>query len=680
VSIPEERRRRLYAPVLLPEAGQDTHEEELLKGDRGDPLELSGILSERFEKWLLVLLFVLGTASVIVTSPDIGMCWDEAYYMEAGSRTLNWIEELFSGDFPPIQGPNLELWWNTYIKEPKGHPSITRFLVALGLSIPNSADFPLFAMRWPNAVLYGLTLVMLYLLARLHCGRLTARIAVVAYFFMPRIFGHAHFALTETPMIFLTVLVVYAFLRGLESRWWAILTGVFFGLALSTKINGAFLPLIVLPWAFLFHRRRSVYNVYSMIFIGPVVMFLSWPWMWDQALTHLAQYVYWNSTHSQIGVLFLGKIYNDTTEPVPWHYPLTIIALTIPLVPLILSFLGLARTLRDPQRQSVGFLFLWAALLPCLIPIVLGSPKYDGERLFVPAFPFLAILAGIGGGVLVRIAGYFDRKASTVSHASLAFLTVLGLVVVNGVWAFHSVKPYYLTYFNELAGGRKRAFTRFEMTYWGEGLDTEALRVLNATIPDGASLCPRALNIEVLRYYQRWGWLKKSIILNEDKGADYHLLQYRRGSSAMWIGCSTKTRPSVSNGWRPSRLSKTRTATSPSTVFTRQGLSLTRNGASSRKRATGRKIRKVSSASEIKPSQSARPQPRMGPKEYDKQIPRNPKIESLTSSSEGIPRKNGKPLANFCTAIPTHNIAVGWGDLEGRVAIRIALPAPAPQP
>ncbi len=619
VSIPEERRRRLYAPVLLPEAGQDTHEEELLKGDRGDPLELSGILSERFEKWLLVLLFVLGTASVIVTSPDIGMCWDEAYYMEAGSRTLNWIEELFSGDFPPIQGPNLELWWHTYIKEPKGHPSITRFLVALGLSIPNSADFPLFAMRWPNAVLYGLTLVMLYLLARLHCGRLTARIAVVAYFFMPRIFGHAHFALTETPMIFLTVLVVYAFLRGLESRWWAILTGVFFGLALSTKINGAFLPLIVLPWAFLFHRRRSVYNVYSMIFIGPVVMFLSWPWMWDQALTHLAQYVYWISTHSQIGVLFLGKIYNDTTEPVPWHYPLTIIALTIPLVPLILSVLGLARTLRDPQRQSVGFLFLWAALLPCLIPIVLGSPKYDGERLFVPAFPFLAILAGIGGGVLVRIAGYFDRKASTVSHASLAFLTVLGLVVVNGVWAFHSVKPYYLTYFNELAGGRKRAFTRFEMTYWGEGLDTEALRVLNATIPDGASLCPRALNIEVLRYYQRWGWLKKSIILNEDKGADYHLLQYRRGffGDVDWLLYEDPTERFKRVATFPPVEDPDRDV--PLYGLYQTGIAFDEKWREFKEARDRQKNPESSSASEIKPSQSARPQPRMGPKEYDKQ-------------------------------------------------------------
>ena len=528
--IPEERRKRLYAPVLLPEASQDTREEELLKGASADSLELNrGILSQRFEKWLIVLLFVLGTASVLLTSSRIGMCWDEAYYVEAGSRTLNWIEACFSGDYPPIQGPDLELWWNTYKMEPKGHPSITRFLVALGFSMPYLEDYPLFAMRWPNAVLYGLTLVVLYLLARLHCGRLTARIAVVAYFFMPRVFGQAHFALTETPTVFLTVLTVYAFVRGLESRRWAVGAGVFFGLALSTKINGAFLPLIVLPWAFLFHRPRSLNNTYSMIFLGPIVMFLSWPWLWDQPLIHLIQYVFWNASHNQIGLLFLGKIYNNTTEAVPWHYPLTIIALTVPLVPLILSTLGVARTLRDPQQQSVGILFLWAALLPCLIPILLHSPKYDGERLFLPAFPFLAILAGIGGSVLVRIAGHFDRKSPTHVRASLVFLVVLLLLVLNGVWAFLSVHPYYLTYFNELAGGRKRAFARFEMTYWGEGLNREALEVLNKTIPDGSTLCPRALNIEVLKYYKLWGWLKKGIILNEDQGADFHLLQYRRG-------------------------------------------------------------------------------------------------------------------------------------------------------
>jgi hypothetical protein len=259
-------------------------------------------------------------------------------------------------------------------------------------------------------------------------------------------------------------------------------------------------------------------------------MFISWPWLWDQSLIHLALYVLRNASHTQIGLLFLGKVYNNTTESVPWHYPLTILALTVPLVTLVLSTLGVARTLRDPrQQQSVGFLFLWATLLPCLIPIVLGSPKYDGERLFLPAFPFLAILAGIGGAVLVRIAGHFDHKTATHSRASLVFLAVLGFLILNGVWAFWSIHPYYLTYFNELAGGRKRAFSRFEMTYWGEGLNKEALETLNTLIPDGASVCPRAMNIEVLKYYQLWGWLKGSITLNEDKSADFQLLQYRRG-------------------------------------------------------------------------------------------------------------------------------------------------------
>jgi len=36
----------------------------------------------------------------------------------------------------------------------------------------------------------------------------------------------------------------------------------------------------------------------------------------------------------------------------------------------------------------------------------------------------------------------------------------------------------------------------------------------------------------------------------------------------------------------------------------------------------------------------------------------------------------GKPLANFCTAIPTHNIAVGWADFEGPCCHPERPPAP----
>ena len=37
------------------------------------------------------------------------------------------------------------------------------------------------------------------------------------------------------------------------------------------------------------------------------------------------------------------------------------------------------------------------------------------------------------------------------------------------------------------------------------------------------------MNFNVLRHYQEWGWLKNTIVLLEDRPADYHLLHYRRG-------------------------------------------------------------------------------------------------------------------------------------------------------
>ncbi len=55
-------------------------------------------------------------------------------------------------------------------------------------------------------------------------------------------------------------------------------------------------------------------------------------------------------------------------------------------------------------------------------------------------------------------------------------------------------------------------------------------------------------------------------------------------------------------------------------------------------------------------------------------------LAKLIKSHPQILSKNpkSKPLANFCTAIPTHNIAVGWADFEGPCCHPDRPPAPAP--
>lgn len=530
---PERDEKHLHprkATVVLREASEED-EGELVRPRSRSVLDVRSIGVERFERWFVLLLFLLGSLVVLADNywHDVGMAWDEAYYVEAGQKTLAWVDACRGTQAPPVRGEALDRYWDSFTHEPRGHAAVTRWLVAAGMLLAPSEGSPLFAMRLPMAFCFGLTLVLLFLLGRRYYGRVTASIAVVVYFFLPRVFGHAHFALTETPMTLLALLTVYAFLRGLESRRWALATGVFFGLALATKANALLLPVVLLPWALLFRPRDSARNMYSMALLAPVVMVAVWPWMWDRPILHFAQYLVWNFSHSQIGVLYLGKIYNDATMPVPWHYPLTLTGLTLPVMSLVLVAFGVARSLHQVGRNTVSWLILWAAAVPLLAMMPASTPKYDGVRLFLPAFPFVALLAGIGGAVLVRMGAFFDRPMQRLPRGQLVLFLVVLAVVLEGGWALWSVRPNYLAYFNIFTGSRVVAFEKMEMTYWGEAFNRGAAQEVSKTVPDGASLTPRAMNIEVLRYYQQWGWLKRSIVLAEDRAGDFNLVQYRRG-------------------------------------------------------------------------------------------------------------------------------------------------------
>lgn len=523
----ESRQRVIREKVIVPESDEISEEQILhhIHSDGGDQKK------DPFENWFILLLFLFSSLAVILSSSDVGMSWDEAYYVEAAQRTTHWLNGLVGPGSAPLDAASIERFWDGVNREPRGHPSVTRFLVALGGGLFGGDQSPLWGMRIPIALCYGLTIVLIYVWMRREFGRVTGWLSVLAYFFLPRVFGHAHFAVTETPMVLMNLMVVVCFIRGLRRPRWAIWCGVFFGIALATKINAILLPLILFPWAYVFHRRVMLHNVMAMLFVGPVVMILLWPWLWHETIPHFLQYLLWNFSHSQLGLFYLGDIYNSSTGPVPWHYPFRLLFFTTPLVVLILAAIGLARLAGSPAKHSHDTLIIWAVLLPCLLMALPTSPNYDGVRLMLNIYPFLAALAGIGGGVLVRIAAYYDKPAGfrRISLAGGVLTLIILALAGSGGWDMMRNGPYYLSYTNMILGGREGAKGDLELHYWGESLNQKAIERLNAVVPDHASLCPRAMNIEVLRYYQQWGWLKPEIKLVEDDVADYVLLQYRFG-------------------------------------------------------------------------------------------------------------------------------------------------------
>jgi hypothetical protein len=161
-------------------------------------------------------------------------------------------------------------------------------------------------------------------------------------------------------------------------------------------------------------------------------------------------------------------------------------AVTVPATLLAAAALGVLFALRVAGRDRLPLFFLLQfATLPVFR--MFPTPAHDGVRLFLPAFWFLAALAGWGTVWLADGLGRLLRaRRAWPTRAALA-----SLVLLPSAWQLVRVHPFELEYYNELVGGPRGAWTRsrgFELTYWYDAFNPETLRSVNAYLPPNANV------------------------------------------------------------------------------------------------------------------------------------------------------------------------------------------------
>jgi 4-amino-4-deoxy-L-arabinose transferase-like glycosyltransferase len=381
------------------------------------------------------------------------------------------------------------------------------------------------------------------------------------------------------------LLAVVAFAKAVETgqRRWGAASGACFGLALLTKINAVFLPLVFVGWGVGFWRKRAVWPLVWTLGLGVVVFFVGWPWLWLAPLEHVRGYLFPN-WRVAIPVLYFGRVY----EAAPWHYPLVMAAVTIPVGILFLVILGMTDAVRTvwhsrprlwgkghphPPSPS-GLRRTGPALSPgereqkgqalLLVNVAVGLgvfalpwlPKYDGVRLFEHAFPFLAILAGLGGQRAWRwVASRRGvRSRRPLFLASLLFVTQAGAVAL--------IHPFELSYYNALTFGLWGADRiGMETTYWHECVNREVFDWLNRRAQRGQVIAFYPVGEQVVRpgprtpldepndFYEVY-YLdrKKALRATRLEGAaryDFLVLNARkallRGHAAAWEVFATRT-------------------------------------------------------------------------------------------------------------------------------------------
>jgi hypothetical protein len=234
-----------------------------------------------------------------------------------------------------------------------------------------------------------------------------------------------------------------------------------FAVAFNIKINSIFIPIVFGLW-----QLKNLKSYWRYFIFAPLAAFALWSLFWPDPIAQL-QHAYrtFGIGTNNIEVMLNGQWYCSGRN-VPWYYPLWYLAITTPLPILLLFFFGLARR---------NFLLLLWLLIPLARYLAPSIGVIDGIRHFEEVLFPLASLAALGADRLLRLAR---------SHlARLGMIGIFGWLVWN-IIAYH---PYQIVYFNELVGGAKGAFGRYDLDYWGTS-QKAAVAWVNEHAPRGAKV------------------------------------------------------------------------------------------------------------------------------------------------------------------------------------------------
>lgn len=565
------------------------------------------------------LLAVSYLAVLLGTAQDIGFARDEGFYFTAADRYQQWFDILFQDRKEAMRKEVVQRYWDMNSE----HPPLMKVLFGfshrlfhdkLGWLAPSTSY------RLPGMLCAALLVYLVFLFAWKRFGELEAFLSAVFLALMPVFFYHAHLDAFDVPITLMIFLTLYAFEKSRSSNGWALLAGVFFGLALLTKLNAFFVPpTLLIVWVlrdvmrptaaaifgasflllgFVFHldmvlvglffvlllaavvlasdRRNGRLGLppiptafFWMLLLGPLLLWAGWPWLWYDTLEHFRGYFNFHAKHDYYNIAYFGV--NYFKPPFPVSYPFGTTALSTPVVTIGSALLGMAlflrwriramhldlaqraaavaeaapgwraavrRALLRPWREArpagppddeiaraqerspgIGVFLAVNLLVPMLI---IAHPKvfiFGGTKHWMPAWPFLALFAGIGAAWgLRRVAAAIPERLAVVrigarrwSLRAAAAGGLALLVLAPAAQGTVQSHPFGLSHYNLLAGGVPGAADLgMCRQFWGFTTGS-LLPWLNANVPRNGTVYFHDTAWDSFRMFQTDGTLRRDI-------------------------------------------------------------------------------------------------------------------------------------------------------------------------
>jgi len=396
------------------------------------------------------------------------------------SRTFDEILHLEAG---------LVFWQKRDFTIEPFNPPLARELIVLPLLFDQKIiDDPY--LFWPRiiTVLFSLGLaVIVYLWSK-------SLFSLLVLIFTPEILAHAHYANTDLVSTFFILLSLFLFDKyflGAKKLGWKnyLLVGICAGLALATKTTAIFFVLIpIFSFWMLFprHRKLSLKGVFLSIFailiviwstyfftLEPVLGYradpnrqafalvkkyprtsflLDTPVPLGSYLSTLKQNILSNQTSKfPKNTVFLGKF----TQGVPGIYLWLVFLIKTPIPLLLLLFWSFLRRAQTKEEKYLKFILIFIFMEM----IFLGSNLR--LRYFLIVYPLLTISTG-------KVVNEWLKKAKG------RYVVIAGVLMMWLVAGTLSVFPHFLTFFNEISGGRNNGYKYVVDSNldWGQGLPT----------------------------------------------------------------------------------------------------------------------------------------------------------------------------------------------------------------
>jgi tetratricopeptide (TPR) repeat protein len=370
---------------------------------------------------------------------------------------------------------------------------------------------------WAAILFAGLIAVMLG-------GWRTGIITLLFMFLSPRFLGHSLNNPKDIPFAAAYIFTVYAIIRFLknypEKRLkyaWPIALGI--GLSIGVRVGGILLAIYFILFSGLFYllstnikqwlKKDQISRLLNLIIwtigisvAGYAIGILLWPYAHKapiqrtmEAMKYMEQYA------TSLRQVFEGKII--WSDHVPKYYLPKYIFMTIPefiMLGLICFFVFIRKI--EQKNTLWYFILFFVSVFPVAYIIYKGSNVYGGWRHVLFIYPALVVIAASGTNQLINFPR--NRYVRYVILAIIAFLLTLPL---KHIITSH---PYEYIYYNDLTGGVKKAYGKYEMDYFYPTLraGSEWLiknKIDKTAVPEGKKIIVATnLGINTVYYFRHY--------------------------------------------------------------------------------------------------------------------------------------------------------------------------------